>query len=123
MQIYKFTTKLNKLDNNIYSIEEEINVVNGKYKGFLEHDNVNINSLNVYTGSKLTGEKINSYILSTPSETPWKTEIELYTKLDTVYITYETVGDTIEAEDINILQDSIVYVQEEFNKYQKSNEA
>ena len=122
MQIYKFTTKLNKLDNNIYSIEEEINVVNGKYKGFLEHDNVNINSLNVYTGSKLTGEKINSYILSTPSETPWKTEIELYTKLDTVYITYETVGDTIEAEDINILQDSIVYVQEEFNKYQKSND-
>ena len=122
MQIYKFTTKLNKLDNNIYSIEEEITVVNGKYKGFLEHDNVNINSLNVYTGSKLTGEKINSYILSTPSETPWKTEIELYTKLDTVYITYETVGDTIEAEDINILQDSIVYVQEEFNKYQKSND-
>lgn len=122
MQIYKFTTKLNKLDNNIYSIEEEVNVVNGKYKGFLEHDNVNINSLNVYTGSKLTGEKINSYILSTPSETPWKTEIELYTKLDTVYITYETVGDTIEAEDINILQDSIVYVQEEFNKYQKSND-
>ena len=45
MQIDKFTTKLNKLDNNVYSIEEEITIIDGKYKGFLEHDNVNINCI------------------------------------------------------------------------------
>jgi len=39
-----------------------------------------------------------------------------------VYITYETQGDTVEAEDINILQESIVNTQTEIDRYKTSND-
>lgn len=115
MEIDKFTIKLNRLNNNIYTIEEKVSVQNGKYIGTLEHDNINSNSVNIYTKSMLGGEKINNYTLSTPSKTPWKTEIELYTDINTVFISYETIGDTVEADDINLLQESIVKTQTEVN--------
>ncbi|MBN1079260.1 hypothetical protein [Clostridium botulinum] len=116
MKITKFTEKLNKLDKNIYVIEEEVTLINGIYEAELQHDNVNKNSLSVYTGKKLTGEKINTYTLSTPSLTPWKTIIKIFSSLNQVYITYETIGDTAEADDINNLQYAINFTQKELNK-------
>ncbi|MBW9154852.1 hypothetical protein [Clostridium tagluense] len=117
----KFTEKLNKIENNTYVIEEEISIVNGVYEGELEHDNVSLPSISVYTGSKLTGNKIENFILSTPSKTPWKKEIKIFSNTDKVYITYQTNGDTVEAEDINKVQESIVSTQVEVNKYKASN--
>ncbi|WP_315117798.1 hypothetical protein [uncultured Clostridium sp.] len=113
--IDKFIEKLNKIDGNIYVIEEEVNLKDGVYEGELEHDNVSSSSVRVYTGSKLTGEKLENFILSTPSTTPWKTIIRLYGSVDKAYITYETPGDTIEAEDINKVQESIVNTQKALN--------
>lgn len=110
-----FSTKLNKLENNIYTIEEQVNLTEGVYEGELEHDNINENSLAVYTGSKLTGIKINNYILSTPSQTPWKKIIKIFSDVSPVYITYQTQGDTVEADDINKVQDSIVNTQTALN--------
>ncbi|WP_242951360.1 hypothetical protein [Clostridium kluyveri] len=109
--IDKFTEKLNKLDNNTYVIEEEIQVTDGVYEGELHHDNVSLPSINVYTGSKLTGTKIENVIVSTPSLTPWKKTIKIFSSVSPVYITYQTQGDTVEAEDINKVQDSIVNTQ------------
>ncbi|MEW9096404.1 MAG: hypothetical protein AB2417_15105 [Clostridiaceae bacterium] len=113
--IDKFTEKLNKIDGNTYVIEEEVNLKDGVYEGELEHDNVSSTSVRVYTESKLTGEKLENFILSTPSTTPWKTVIRLYGNVDKAYITYETPGDTIEAEDINKVQESIVSTQKALN--------
>ncbi|WP_373845087.1 hypothetical protein [Clostridium sp.] len=110
-EIDKFTEKLNKLDNNTYVIEEVATLTNGVYEGELEHDNVSLPSINVYTGSKLTGTKIENVIVSTPSLTPWKNTIKIFSDVSPVYITYQTQGDTVEAEDINKVQDSIVNTQ------------
>ena len=84
MEVSKFNEKLNKIDGNIYVIEEVVNVMNGVYEAELAHDNVNITTLNVYTGSKLTGDKVNTYTNSTPSLTPWKTVIKIFSKVSTI---------------------------------------
>jgi hypothetical protein len=120
--IDKFTEKLNKLDNNTYVIEEEVEIVDGVYEGELEHDNVSLPSINVYTGSKLTGTKIENVIVSTPSLTPWKNTIKIFSDVSPVYITYQTQGDTVEAEDINKAQYSIVNTQTEVDRYKDSND-
>lgn len=117
-----FIEKLNKLDNHTYVIEEEVILREGVYEGYLEHDNVSVKSVNVYSGKKLTGEKINTFVLSTPSETPWRNIIKIFSDYPMVYITYETQGDTVEAEDINKLQDSIVNTQKEVDRYKNAND-
>ncbi|WP_234123441.1 pyocin knob domain-containing protein [Clostridium hydrogenum] len=113
--IDNFTDKLNKLDNNTYVIEEEVALVNGVYEGELQHDNVSLPSINVYTGSKLTGTKVENIVISTPSLTPWKNTIRIYSEVSPVYITYQTQGDTVEADDINKVQNSIVNTQKTLN--------
>jgi hypothetical protein len=121
INISKFINKLDKLENNFYMIEEEVTLIGGKYEGELEHDNIDIKSVNVYSGSKLTGEKIDNYILSTPSKTPWRKHIKVYSNKDKLYISYFTPGDTVEASDINNIQDVLIETQKEINKYEEYN--
>lgn len=103
-----FTEKLNKKeDGSVYVIEEVQTVTDGVYEGYLEHDNVTSSTVAVYTGSNLTGNAVTTFTLSKPSDTLWKTFIKIYAGVDNVYITYETTGDTVEADDINKLQDEI----------------
>lgn len=107
----KFNDKLNKIEGNTYVIEEKVDLVNGSYESELQHDNISVSSLNVYTGSKLTGNKVDTYTLSTPSASPWKKVIKIYSDTTPLYISYETTGDTVEADDINKVQDSITNTQ------------
>lgn len=112
MDLSVFHGKLNRVDGNAYVIEEEIHMPSsGIYDDELQHDNIMDNTLSVYTGPTLTGEQIQSYALSTPSMAPWKRTIRIQTDAPVVYITYETVGDTVEADDINRVQDAIVETQ------------
>lgn len=111
MEVSTFTEKLNRLEGNIYVVEEEAAIVNGVYEAELQHDNIDENTLSVYTGPKLTGDRIKDYTLSTPSRTPWKRIIRIYTDVPTVYISYETTGDTVESEDINLIQAELVRTQ------------
>ena len=108
----KFVNKLNKIDGNIYTIEEELIIENGSYRGFLEHDNVNHDTLVIYTDQGLRGDKIEKFTLSKIQGQEWKTFIEVYHSSN-VYVTYETEGDTVEAEDINMLQDTLVKLNTE----------
>ena len=113
MEITKFHEKLNKVDGKVYVIEEEIRMPeSGVYEAPLQHDNITVSTLNVYTGPKLTGNRIQTYVLTTPSLTPWKRIIRIQTEEPVVYITYETDGDTVEAEDVNCLQDAVTETQE-----------
>ncbi|WP_252214393.1 hypothetical protein [Clostridium sp. VAP41] len=116
MDITKFIEKFNRIDGNIYTIEEVVTPVDSVYEAELIHDNVNIKTINIYTGSKLTGTKITTYSTSTPSLTPWKTVIKIFSNISPLYISYETTGDQVEAEDINNLQDAVNITQEELNK-------
>lgn len=96
-------------------MEEEVIPVSGVYEAPLIHDNVTTSTINVYTGSKLTGDKINTISFSTPSLTPWKTIIKIFSNAPKLYISYEATGDQVEAEDINNLQDAVVETQESLN--------
>lgn len=116
MEISKFNEKLNKIDGNIYVVEEKVELTGGVYDAPLQHDNINTSTLSVYTGPKLTGERIQSYTLSTPSLTPWKRTIRIYADVSVVYISYEAEGDTVEAEDINLLQEELVRTQKAVNE-------
>ncbi|NFO10550.1 hypothetical protein FDB29_05450 [Clostridium botulinum] len=116
MNISKFNEKFNKIEGNTYVIEEKIELNNESYERELVHDNINVKTLNIYTGSKLTGDKIETYSTSTPSLTPWKTIIKIFSKITPLYISYETVGDQVEAEDINKLQDTVVFTQQNLNE-------
>ena len=103
-----FVEKLNKKQEGVYVIEEEKTIVDGIWEGYLDHDNANRESIYIYTGPKLTGDRVENYFVSTPSETPWKTHLKVFSKSEKIYITYETTGDQVEAEDINFLQDVLV---------------
>lgn len=116
VEISKFNEKLNKIDGNIYVVEEKVELTGGVYNAPLQHDNINISTLSVYTGPKLTGERIQTYVLSTPSLTPWKRIIRIYADTPTAYVSYEAEGDTVEAEDVNLLQDEMVRTQEAVNE-------
>lgn len=116
MELSKFIEKFNKIEGNSYTFEEEVTLTNGVYIGYLEHDNVVKESISIYTGSGLTGTKIKNYFLSSPSLAPWRYQIKIYeTDIEKVYVSYETTGDQVEADDINLLQDELVRTQEAIN--------
>lgn len=103
-----FVEKLNKKQEGVYVIEEEKDITDGKWEGYLDHDNANRESIVIYTGPNFTGEKVDNFFISTPSETPWKTHLKVFSNSEKIYITYESQGDQVEAEDINLVQDEIV---------------
>lgn len=112
MELSVFHDKLNKVDGKVYVIEEEIRMpASGIYEAELQHDNIVDSTLAVYTGPTLTGEQLQTYALSTPSLMPWKRIIRIQTDKKVVYVSYETDGDTVEAQDINIVQDAILATQ------------
>ena len=115
MQVSTFYEKLNKVDGNTYVVEEEIHLTNGVYEAELQHDNINEATFAVFTGPKLTGERLETYTLSTPSLAPWKRIVRVYADIPVVYISYETDGDTVEGGDINRVQDAIENTQEALN--------
>lgn len=115
MIVSTFYDKLNKVDGNIYVVEEEIHLTDGVYEAELQHDNINEATFAVFTGPKLTGNRLESYTLSTPSLAPWKRIVRVYADAPVVYISYETDGDTVEGDDINRVQESIVATQEALN--------
>ena len=122
-QIDQFPAKLNKkTDGSVYVIEEQLPITEGKYEGLLVHDNITNISIRVYTGSKLTGQEIINYIISVPAETPWRRHIKVFADSPVVYVTYETPGDTVEANDVNGLQEAMTATQQEVERYKAAND-
>lgn len=115
--IDRYAAKLNKVEGKTYVIEEAVNTVGGVYENELDHDNAEVGTINVYTGSKLTGTKVDNVIISVPGDAPWKRRVRILSSAETVYISYETPGDTVEADDINRVQDGIVRTQEALQEH------
>ncbi|MDH6372552.1 hypothetical protein M2444_004365 [Paenibacillus sp. PastF-3] len=117
-QIDIFQDKLNKKANgSSYVIEERLSLVNGAYSGLLAHDNINNQTIAVYTGSQYSGIELRNFTVSFPDEAPWRRLIKIFADVPEVYVTYETPGDTVEADDINGLQGSLTAVQSELERY------
>lgn len=47
--------------------------------------------------NKVDGNRIESYVLSTPGMTPWKKAVRVYGDVSEVCLSYETEGDAAEA--------------------------
>jgi hypothetical protein len=116
--IDQFSPKLNKKqDGDVYTIEEELPITAGKFEGFLAHDNIVNSTVKVYTGPKFSGDEVKTWTLSIPTDTPWRCIIKVFSNTPRVYVTYETPGDTVEADDVNVLQDAITATQTELERY------
>lgn len=102
-----FIDKLNKKQEGVYVLEEEKTIVDGKWEGYLNHDNVEPNSIYIYTEEKLSGDKVENYFVSTSAETPWKLYLKVFSNSPKIYITYESKGDQVEAEDVNVIQNAV----------------
>lgn len=114
----KFTDKLNKNPVGNYVVEERLPIDGGKYEGLLAHDNINNQTIRVYTGPTLTGDEITNWSMSVPAATPWRRLIKIFTvEVAEVFVTYETPGDTVEADDINVLQAALTATQTELERY------
>lgn len=120
-QIDRFKDKLNKKANGgSYVIEEKLALTDGVYSGPLAHDNIYNQTLAVYTGSQYSGMELRNFTISFPDEAPWRRLIKIFADVAEVFVTYETPGDTIEADDINILQGSLTAVQSELERYKNT---
>jgi|GEM_PF-1090485 len=116
-EVDRFQEKLNKkLDDSVYVIEERLALTGGVFEGVLAHDHIRRESIRIYTGPGLSGSEVIQYFLSVPSETPWKLILKVFSSAEAVYVTYETPGDRVEAEDINQLQGSMTAVQTELDR-------
>lgn len=117
MTLDTFVSKLDKIDGNIYAIEEVITMpASGVYEAYLEHDNIDEDTLQVYTGASLTGSQIMDYSISIPSNAPWKRQIHIETNAQQIYISYQTSGDQVECEDINQVHAAIRRTQNYLNE-------
>lgn len=112
-----FSNKLNKRTDPLYVIEEILPVPGASSEKILDHDDIKPLSVEVWSGPGKTGDKITTWVLNNPVSTPWKTIISVSTSLPEIYVTYETPGDRVEAQDMNQVQTSIVSTQNEINRH------
>lgn len=61
-----------------------------------------------------------NYSVSFPDEAPWQRLISIYSDVPEVYVTYETPGDTVEADDVNQLQIGLTATQRELERYKQA---
>lgn len=101
----------------MYTIDEQVPIMTGSYEGQLAHDNAINSTVKVYAGPMLSGEQITTWTLSTPSETPWRRNIRIFASVPVVYVSYETPGDQVDANDVNVLQTAITATQAEVERY------
>ncbi|MCR8844049.1 hypothetical protein NQ117_10165 [Paenibacillus sp. SC116] len=121
--IDQFSEKLNKKpDGRTHMVEETLPITNGKYEGQLRHDNIINWTIKIYTGPHFSGQEVRNYNLSSPADMPWRSNIQVFSNSPHVYVTYETSGDTIEADDVNEIQNSIMATQSEVERYKKVND-
>lgn len=117
-----FIDKLNKKQEGVYSLEEEKTIVDGKWKGYLNHDNVNPETIYIYTEEKFGGDRVENYFISTSAEMPWKLYLKVFSKSEKIHITYESAGDQGEADDMNLIQDVISTIKGDLEGYKDSND-
>lgn len=113
-----YRAKLNKrVDGTAYSIQELIILTEGKYDGPLAHNNIANSTIRVYTDSNFTGEEITTFVVSIPVDAPWRRSIRIFADVEVVYVTYQTPGDQVDADDINALQDGVKATQDELTDF------
>ncbi len=106
----KFVPKLNRRKKAYVVSDEVMPLAGGRAAGFLQHDNVNAGTIEIYTRPQRGGERVLNYTAEVREDAEWKLWIQVFASEEQVYISYETKGDTVEANDINQLQAAVIDV-------------
>jgi len=113
-----FKPKLNKkADGAAYTVQEQLLLTEGRFEGLLAHDNIANSSVRVYTGPNMTGDEVTAFTVSIPVDTPWRRYIRVFASAGLVFVTYQTPGDQVDADDINSLQSAVTAAQNEIERY------
>lgn len=109
---------MNKLNFNQegYQIADEAHAVASLIK--FEHDNVVQGSVQIYTQPNKEGTRFYDFTVAPDTKKPWESNIHiedlsLLTGINTVYVHYTTLGDEVDADDLNLL---FTFVSEGKNK-------
>lgn len=76
----------------MYVLDEEKQIVSGVWEGYLDHEEVNPGSIMIFTGVKLTGQRLTGYSVITDGK---KAKLRVSGASGTIYITYETSATSI----------------------------
>lgn len=71
----------------MYVLDEEKQIVGGTWEGYLDHEKVNNGSIMIYTGPKMTGQRLTGYSITNDGQ---KTKLRISGLSGMIYITYET---------------------------------
>ncbi|MBE3576870.1 MAG: phosphoglucomutase [Limnochordales bacterium] len=107
-----FVPKLNRRTTPYVIYDEVLTLKDGVGEAQFAHDNVRAESIEVWTGPGKTGVRLFTYTLREVPDQPWKTIIRVTAPVDRVYLTYETTGDQVEADDVNMLQTLLEELQQ-----------
>lgn len=107
-----FVQKLNQRTIPHVVQDEILPLTGGVGEAQFAHDNVRTETVEVWTSPGKTGVRIYTYTLRQVPDQPWKTVIRVTSPAERVYITYETTGDQVEADDINTLQAKLDELQQ-----------
>lgn len=114
---YNYVPKLNKRDMPYVIPDEIITLLNGAGEKFLDHDNVRSKSIEVWSLPNRTGKKVTSFTAENPANNEWKTLVKVFAEGTRVYVTYETTGDQVEADDINELQTAVTAIDKDLRDH------
>lgn len=84
-KLYNFVNKLNQKSMSYCISDEVIRLTDGNWEGFLNHDNVNTETIEIYTLPNRSGDNVLNYTIVTQDET-WKTLIRVFYSADTLYV-------------------------------------
>ena len=101
---FSTSTKLNKRELPYVIADEAFPLADGKGVGYLAHDNVDAGSIEIFTQPGRAGERVRNFTVTVPEDAAWKLQLQVFAAAEVVYVSYESGGDTVEAEDINLLQ-------------------
>lgn len=102
-----FNEKLNYNPSETYKIKENIELRNGIYEGILKHDNI-IESTVVVKDTE--GYIIENFSLEKVKGKPWSHKIVIQSSSNRATIEYHTIGDTVDADDINDINKNLLGV-------------
>lgn len=107
----KFVTKLNKRDKPYVIADEPFALSGGVGERFLNHDNINVKTVEIYTEPQRQGDKVLNYTVEKKDGAEWKLWLKVFAQAEQVYVSYESTGDTVEADDVNELQQAAVNLE------------
>lgn len=100
----RYTAKLNRRDTPYVIADEALTLSGGRWEGWPGHDNVDPATIEIYTLPGRQGEKVLNYTTEIRDGAEWKLWLRVFAAADVLYLSYETTGDVVEADDINQLQ-------------------